>query len=208
MTQPISTGTTTLGIVCKDGVILAADMRATAGHLIAKRDVEKVIPINDKMAVTIAGTVSDAQLFLKLIKAETRINHLKLGRQNVAKEVANLIGGLTYSYLRTRGSITAFLFGAINPDNSVELYQISPDGVVWKEEKFTTTGSGGVFADSVLESKYKPGISIEEGIALAKEALHVSLVKDSASGNGAIIYTLTKDGVKKAETLTVNTGLL
>lgn len=208
MSEKISTGTTTLGIVCKDGIVMAADKRATMGHYVAKRNVDKVIPINDSMAVTIAGTVSDAQLFLKLIKAETRLNKLKLNRNNTAKEVANLIGNLTYQYLRSRGSVTAFVFGAVNDDKNIELYQISPDGVVWHEQKFITTGSGGFFADSVLESKYKSNMTLEEGIQLAKEALNVSLIKDSASGNGADIFTLTKDGVKKVETMIVNTGLL
>jgi len=203
----LKTGTTTLGIVCTDGVVLAADMRATRGHLISFTDIDKVIQISDTAAVTIAGTVSDAQLFLKYIKAELRINQLKLNRTNNVKEIANYIGNLTYAYLRTRGAVTEFLLGGLNHDGTSELYMISPDGAVFPTPTYKTSGSGGIFADSVLESEYKQGLTLEQGIALATKAMNIAVKKDSASGNGINIWTITKDGVKKVQTLVVNTNL-
>lgn len=207
LNDQLKTGTTTLGIVCKDGVILAADMRATRGHLISKTDVDKVIQISDTAAVTIAGVVSDAQLFLKYIKAETKLNQLRLNRQNSVKETANFVGNLTYSYLRARGAITAFILGGVNSDGSAELYEISPDGAIFKSNKYAADGSGGIFADAVLESNYKENMSLEEGMLLAKKAMNTAIQKDSASGNGANFWTITKDGVKKVDTLVVNTHL-
>lgn len=207
LSEQLKTGTTTIGIVCKDGIIIAADKRATAGHYVAGRAVDKVIQINESMVLTIAGTVSDAQKFVKLIKAETRLNKLHLNRDNSAKEAANLIGNLTYSYLRGMGAVTHFLFAAKNADGSCELYDISPDGVVWQISEFATSGSGSFFADGVLETNYKKDMTTQEGHVLAKQALNASMQRDSASGNGADIYKVTTNGVEKIETITVNTGI-
>lgn len=208
MVEKISTGTTTLGMICTDGIVMAADKRATAGHAIVMRDVEKVVPINERMVVTIAGGVSDILKIIKVIKAETRLNKLKLNRHNTAKEVANLIANIVYNNIRSMGSVTHFVFAGRNEDNSFELYDIFPDGSTNLIKTFITSGSGSVYADGVLETSYVPNMSIAEGVDLAKKALHASLVKDSASGNGANIYKLTIDGVELVESITVNTGLI
>ena len=70
MEEVMKTGTTTVGLVCKDGIVLAADKRATAGYLIAQKDADKIHQITENIAVTIAGTVSDAQLLVRLTQAE------------------------------------------------------------------------------------------------------------------------------------------
>ena len=206
----LKTGTTTLAIVCKDGVVVAADKRATAGTMIAMTDVDKVIPVNSQMMLTIAGSVSDAQLLVKLIKAETRLNQLRLGRQNTAKEVANLIGGLVYNMLRNSMgmSVTHFLFAAQNTNGTFEVYDIYPDGSVSLVKDFISSGSGSVFAFGVLEAIYKKGLSIEDGVILAKRSISAAMAKDSATGNGADIYKLTKNGVEKVETLRVASTIM
>src|SRR3989338_8406290 len=96
----IKKGTTTVGLVYKDGVILAADRRATAGTLIVDKKAQKVNIINDKVAVTIAGAVADAQLLVKLLRAETRLKEITTDRQSTVKEIANMLGGLLYSNIR------------------------------------------------------------------------------------------------------------
>ncbi|MFT4311912.1 MAG: proteasome subunit beta [Candidatus Woesearchaeota archaeon] len=207
MTEQVKTGTTTIGIVCSDGIVIAADKRATAGNFIARSDIEKVIPINDTMVLTIAGVVSDAQKFIKYIKAETRLNELQKSRKNTPKEVANLIGNLTYGYLRYQGAITHFLFAAKGLNGDYELYDITPDGVVWKIDTYVSSGSGSIFALSVLDDQYKKGLSIQDGLKLVKQAINAALRRDSASGNGADIYTITEQGVKHEQTVTVSTEL-
>ena len=96
----LKTGTTTLGIVCKDGVVLAADKRATAGNMIVDKRADKVHVLSDDFAVTIAGTVSDAQLIIKLIKAELKLKEVRTYKKPTAKEAANLLGGILYSNIR------------------------------------------------------------------------------------------------------------
>ncbi|GIU69506.1 MAG: hypothetical protein KatS3mg002_0742 [Candidatus Woesearchaeota archaeon] len=98
--QGLKTGTTTLGIVCKDGIVIAADKRATAGNFIAAKDVDKVVQINENLAITTAGSVSDIQLFIKLLRAELKLKNIKTNRVNTVKEAANLASRMVYEGAR------------------------------------------------------------------------------------------------------------
>ena len=87
----VKKGTTTVAMMCKDGVVLAADKRATAGTLIANKYVEKIQSIADNIAVTTAGTVSDFQLIIKLIRAELALKQMRIGKEATVKEASNLL---------------------------------------------------------------------------------------------------------------------
>ena len=126
----MKTGTTTVAIVAKDCIILAADKRATAGNFIAGKKVDKILPVADKMALTTAGSVSDIQLMVKLIKAELSLRKLKNGRPNRVKEAANLVSGMVYNNIRKLTMIPGivhFLFAGFD-DTGAHLYDIYPDG--------------------------------------------------------------------------------
>ncbi|MDO8660403.1 MAG: proteasome subunit beta, partial [Candidatus Woesearchaeota archaeon] len=128
--EMIKTGTTTIGIVCKDGIVLAADKRVTAGNLIANRRFHKVFPINENMAVTVAGLVSDAQLISKLIKAELKLKDLQTNRTSTVKEAANLLAGMLYSNIRKMSmvqSVVGFLLGG-KDETGFHLYDLGIDG--------------------------------------------------------------------------------
>ena len=69
----MKTGTTTVGIVCKDGLVLAADKRATSGYLIAQKDTDKILLATDKIALTMAGTASDGQMLIRILKSDPSV---------------------------------------------------------------------------------------------------------------------------------------
>ncbi len=96
----IKTGTTTIGIVCSDGVVLAADRRATSGNMIIDKNFTKIHNVTDNIALTIAGTVSDVQLLVKLIRAELKLKSIRTDRDVTVKEAANLLAGMVYSNIR------------------------------------------------------------------------------------------------------------
>ena len=193
------TGTTTLGIVCKDGIVLAADRRVTAGNLIMGKKFRKIIQIDDNVAVTVAGSVSDIQMLLKIIKAQIKLNSLRRGDKRLTiREVSNLLGNLVYNAIRTPSmfpSITGFLVGG-QDDTGFHLYMLGIGGDVVEEEDYTADGSGMEFAIGVLENSYKKGMSINEGIKLAADSISASIQRDNASGNGLNVLTITKDGIK------------
>jgi proteasome beta subunit len=195
----MKTGTTTIGLVCKDGLVMAADRRATAGYMIANKKAEKVFPINDKMVITIAGNVSDAQLLTKLIKAELKLKNIRTGREVKVKEAANLLGGLVYSNIRRMSlipGISHFLLGGMDKDG-FHLYDLFADGSVTEVDDYVSSGSGSVFAYGVLETLYNKNLTVKEGVDLILKAINAALQRDIASGSGIDVVTVTKDGIKK-----------
>jgi proteasome beta subunit len=205
----MKTGTTTLAIRCKDGIVLAADKRATAGTMIANKWVDKIFLIEDYMAITTAGTVSDVQLLLKLIKAEIRLKKLRTGRQVSVSEAANLLAGMVYSNIRKFSAIPGishFIFAG-KDDTGFHIFDIYPDGSISETDDYLASGSGSVFSFGVLETLYKPSMTLDEGRQLAVKSMNAALQRDSASGNGIDIVFLTQEGVKKVATKKIDTGV-
>ncbi len=199
MEEKLKTGTTTVGIVCKDSIVLAADMRATAGTMIVDKRAEKVHVLSDDFAATIAGSVSEAQLLIKLIRAELKLKEVRTNKKPTAKEAANLLGGLLYSSLRRMSmfpSVAHFLLGGKDKEG-VHLYDLFPDGSVTKVRDFISSGSGSVFAYGVLETHFKQDMSTADGIKVAVKAVNTALQRDSASGNGINIIVVTAKDIKR-----------
>jgi len=208
MNKFLKTGTTTVGVMCKDCVILGADKRATAGNFIANKNVEKVVPINKFMAVTTAGTVSDIQLLVKLIKSELKIKSIRSNQKPSVKEGANLLAGMVYSNIRKMSlipGVSHFLIGGF--DNESHLFDLYPDGSISDIDNFVSSGSGSMMAYGVLESNYKPGLSEEEGVKLVLKAVNAAIQRDSASGEGVDILVINKNGTKQAVKKIINTRI-
>lgn len=197
MEEQLKTGTTTVGIVCKDGIILAADKRATAGYIANKKE-HKIIQVAEKMAVTIAGLVSDAQLLSKLAKAEIKLKDIQTGRTTNVREAANLVAGMLYSNIRRMTmvpGIVSFLLGGAD-EEGYHLYDLGIDGSITKHDEFASDGSGSMLAFGVLESTYRKGMTIDEGIKLAVKAVNAAIQRDPGSGNGIDVVAITESGVK------------
>src|SRR3989338_3129104 len=199
MEEMLKTGTTTLGLVCKDGIVLAADKRATAGNMIVDKRADKVHLLSENFAVTIAGTVSDAQLIIKLIRAELKLKEMRTNKIPNAKEAANMLGGLLYSSLRQMSmfpGVAHFLLGA-RDHLGVHLYDLFPDGSVTRIKDFVSSGSGSVFAYGVLETQYRSDMSAAEGVKLSVKAINTELQRDSCSGNGIDVIVVTPQEIER-----------
>ncbi|HIH11542.1 TPA: proteasome subunit beta [Candidatus Woesearchaeota archaeon] len=200
MEEPqLKTGTTTVGIMCKDGVVLAADKRATAGSMIVDKHAEKVHIISDDVALTIAGGVSDAQLMIKLIRAELKLKEIRTNKRPSMKEAANLLGGFLYSNIRRMSmlpGIVHFLLAG-KDTQGLHLYDLYPDGSVTKVRDYVSSGSGSVFAYGVLETQYKSDITTNDAIKLAVKSVNTALQRDSASGNGIDVIVITPKEIKR-----------
>lgn len=195
----LKTGTTTLALMCKDGVVLAADKRATSGYLIVHKKFDKIIEITDNIAVTVAGTVSDVQLLVKYIRAELKLKKIRTERENSVKEAANLLSMLVYGNIRKLSlipGISHFLVGG-KDDAGFHIYDLAPDGSIAEIDDYTTSGSGSVMVYGVLETLYKENMSVDEGVKLAAKSINAAIQRDIASGNGIDIVTITAEGIKK-----------
>ncbi len=207
MENGLKTGTTTVGILCKDGIILAADKRATAGHFIADKNVTKVESITDNMAVTFAGTVSDIQMLVKLIRAQIKLDSLRRNKEPKVKEAANLLAHYAYSSIRRMfPGVAHFLFGGKDV-SGFHLFDIYPDGSISSVETFIASGSGSMLALGTLEANYKKDCSVADGIKLALLAINTAISRDSASGEGIDIIKITKDGVEHVTTKKIEAKL-
>lgn len=198
----LKTGTTILGIVCKDGVVMAADRQATAGNIIVSKTTQKVVKINDYLVISGTGMVSDILRVGKVLPAELKLKELKSKLRPTIKQAANLLGNILYNGIRQPSVIpmqAGFLLGGFNEDGSAELYTIEPAGSAIKVEDYDANfGSGMPYVLGLLERQYKKDMTIKEGVELAKEAIKASTQRDVGSGFGIDIFTITKDGIKKA----------
>ena len=203
----LKTGTTILGIVCKDGVIMASDRQITAGNLVVGKNYPKTVQINDYLLISFTGMVSDAQRVPKLLAAELKLKELKSKSRPTVKQSSSLLSNISYHGIRQPSMIpqqAGFLLGGLNENGEAELYTIEPAGSVVKVEDYDANfGSGMPYVLGLLERQYKKNLSVKEGIELAKEALKSSTQRDIGSGYGIDIFTITKEGIKKVVEQTI-----
>jgi proteasome beta subunit len=187
----IHTGTTILGIVCKDGVVMAGDNRVSAGQsLIIQKDYEKVYPINDYLLFAGCGSATETQKVAKLLTAELKLKDLRSKSRPSLRKAASLLSNIQVS-------ASAFILGGFDENGEVSLYEIAGGFLNQVKDYTASFGSGMPYVLGLLERQYKKGLSVKEGIELAKESLKSSTQRDMASGNGIDIYSITKDGIKK-----------
>ena len=197
----LKTGTTILGIVCKDGVVMAADRQVTAGNLVMLKNKKKANKINDYLVISWTGGLADAQRLTKIIVAELKLKELRSKSRPTIKQAANLISTITYAQIREPSmipKIVGTLIAGFNENGSTELYTIEPAGSVEKVEDYDANfGSGMPYVLGLLERQYKKDLTIKECVELAKESLKSSTQRDTSSGYGIDIFTITKEGIKK-----------
>lgn len=209
MEEKLLHGTTTVGVVYNGGVVLAADKRTSKGYEIANKRTEKVKIISDHMAITVAGLVSDTQLFTKLIKAQLALLNIRKNKEPTVKEGANLLANMAYQNIRRPSmvpGIVGFLLGGVDSYGS-HLYEIGVDGSISKSEDYLTTGSGSKISVGVLEALYKKDMSEQEAIELTIKALNAAIQRDLATGNGIDVMLITEDGAKKIMTKEIDTNI-
>ena len=196
----LKTGTTILGIVCKDGIVMAADRQVTAGNIVLAKNEKKVFPVLDYLIMGGTGYAVDIQRVPKLLAAELRLKELKSKTRPSVKQASSLLAQLNYSGARNPSMMqqAGFLLAGFNEDGTTELYSVEPIGGIYKVEDYDANfGSGMPYVLGLLERQYKKDLSIKEGIELAKEALKSSTQRDVGSGYGLDIFAITKEGIKK-----------
>ncbi len=191
----LKSGTTTVGIICKDGVVLAAEKKSTIGYLVASKESEKIYPLEDHIAMTTAGAEGDAQILARYMKAELKLfsiqNKRKISVRGAATLLANILQGSKIFPFYVQLILAGY------DDSGPSIFTLDPIGGTEEEKKFFSTGSGSPIALGVLESDYKDGISVAEGVKLAIKAIKAAIERDIASGGKAIdVATITKEGIK------------
>jgi proteasome beta subunit len=192
--QLVLKGTTTIGVVCKDGVILASDTRVTMGYYVAHKAGKKVYKIDDHIGMTIAGTVADAQRVVDILIANAQLYKINMNRRMPINAAARMVANLLFQN-RYIPLATQVLVGGVD-DSGPHVYNIDPYGSL-TEEKMTSTGSGSPIALGVLEDKFKEGKTIDETLPIIARAVNAAMKRDVASGNSYNIIVINETGYKE-----------
>lgn len=185
--------TTIIAIKSKEGVVLASDKRASKGFFVGSKDVQKIYPLDESIAVAIAGLLSDAEHMVNLTKAQRKLMALERGFPMSVRESAKLIANIAYQGLRSYQPFYAELLVAGVDSQGTHIYSSDPSGSLIEEE-FVSSGSGSPVAYGVLEGGYRKDFSMEDAKQLAERAVRAAMERDPGSGNGIDILSIPLNG--------------
>ena len=184
-------GATAVGITFDGGVVFASEKRIAFGNFLVSKSTKKTFPITPKVGATCAGLVADMQILTLQIAALAKIRKMELKRDIPPNTVAKMMSNMMYER-RYFPLLTQVIVGGV-VDKPI-MYTLDPLGSVLPDE-YAAVGTGAEMALGVLDPQYKPNMSKDEAIDLAKRAVRSASLRDSASGDGIDILVITKDGI-------------
>jgi len=192
--EALKTGTTTVGILTKDAVVVAAEMKSTLGYMIDSKVARKIFPLDGHIAMTIAGMVGDALALVRIMKAQLKLYKLERGPITVkgaATLLSNILQGSKYFPYLNQLILAGYY-------EQPELYSLDAFGGIDTKDKFFSTGSGSPFAYGVLEAEYKENMPVDDAIALVLKAIKSAIERDIGSGGkGFTVAVIDKNGYKE-----------
>jgi len=190
-------GTTTVGVVCTDGIVLASEQRATMGHFIASKTAKKVYQIDDLVGMTTAGSVGDAQQLVRLVSVESQLYKMRRNESMTIKGITTLMSNFLNAN-RYYPMMVQLLIGGVDK-NGPGIYSLDPMGGSIEETRISATGSGSPMAYGILEDQYREDMTVTEGLDLAIRAIHNATKRDSASGENIDVVVITKEAFKRLD---------
>ena len=190
-------GATTIGVVCKDGVILASEKRVSYGYLVVSKGGKKVFKITDHVGAACAGLVSDMQILVRQVEAYVNLFSLDVGRPVAVRASAKLMSNLLFN-TRFAPLITQTIVGGVD-DEGPAIFVLDVLGSLIPE-KYTVVGSGTEIAIGVLEEGYREDMSMDEAKDLVTRSIKSAISRDIMSGDGIDLLMITKEGINE-ETL-------
>lgn len=189
-------GTTTVGLICTDGVILGTDTRATMGNYVASKQAKKVYRITDKLAMTIAGGVAVAQRVVEMLRINAELYELEKERPMPVKSAARLVSNILFSSREVGAPLPLQVLVGGFDDSGPHVYNLDPLGSL-TEEQMVSTGSGSPFAYGVLESQYEEEKDVEEMLGVVVKAVKSAMERDVASGDSFDVAVINETGFRE-----------
>jgi proteasome beta subunit len=189
--QVTKTGTTTVGLTTAEGVVIGTDMRASlGGRFVSNKNVQKVEQIHPTAALTLVGSVGGAQSLIETLRAEASLYETRRGEPMSIEALATFAGNLARG-----GPFRAVhpILGGVDESGS-HVYSIDPAGGVVADD-YTVTGSGMQVAYGTLEQHYEEGLSNDEARSVVARAVQSASERDTGSGNGLVLATVTDEDV-------------
>ena len=191
-------GTTTMGIVCQEGIVMATDTRVTMGYTVAHKHGKKIFPLDQHLAMTIAGGVADAQNVVEILKANAKLFNLSNNRVMPVGAAARLAANILFSSRGQGPLMLQALIGGVD-DSGAHIYAVDPFGSV-TEETCVSTGSGSPVAYGVLEDGYADNMVVKDGVSLVVRAVTSAMKRDAGSGDSFDVAVVTTEGYRELDT--------
>ena len=191
--EKILHGTTTVGIKAKDGVVLCADMRASAGYFIANNNTMKIQKIDDHAGMTMAGGVADAQNITDVLRYHANIHRIQNQEPIPIKSLTRLTS-LIFHQNRGYPFMADILVGGFD-NYGPALFNIDMFGAV-EEKSYVTTGSGSPVAYGLLEEEYKEDVTVENAKTIALRAVKAAITRNIGTGDGINVAVIDKNGFR------------
>jgi proteasome beta subunit len=185
-------GATTIGVVCRDGVILASEKRLAYGYLIVSKGVKKVFKITDKIGAACAGLVGDMQILVREVEAQANLYSMDVGRRISVRSAAKLMANILFNR-RYAPLITQTIVAGIDEEGAT-LYVLDVLGSLIPD-KYAAVGSGTELAIGVLEEGYKEDMKMKDAKDLVTRAIKSAVSRDVMSGDGIDFLIITKEGI-------------
>ena len=190
-------GATTVGVVCKDGVILASEKRVSYGYMIVSKGGKKVFKITDQIGAACAGLVSDMQVLVRDVEANARLYSMDVGRRISVRAAAKLMSNILFNR-RMMPLITQTIVAGID-DSGPSLWVLDVLGSVLPDD-YSVVGSGTEIAIGVLEEGYRKDMTVAEAKELVMRAIKSAISRDAMSGDGIDFLIITKEGATEEST--------
>lgn len=189
-------GTTTVGVVCKDGVIMATDTRATMGTYVASKSAKKVFNITDRLAMTVAGGVAVAQRVVDILRVNAKLFELEKGRPMPVAAAARLVSNVLFANREVGMPLPLQALVGGFDDSGPHIFSLDPLGSL-TEEMVVSTGSGSPIAYGVLEDKYREDGPVDEMLPVVVRAVESAMKRDVSSGNSFDVAMVTEGGFRE-----------
>jgi len=190
-------GATTIGVVCQDGIILAAEKRVSYGYFISSKGGKKVFKITDQIGAACAGLVSDMQVLVRDVEANANLFSMDVGRRISVRAAAKLMSNILFNR-RMAPLITQTIVGGLDEEGP-SLWVLDVLGSVLPDD-YAVVGSGTEIAIGVLEDGYSKNMTVAEAKKLVLRAIKSAISRDAMSGDGVDFLIITKDGATEEST--------
>ncbi|MEM2226803.1 MAG: archaeal proteasome endopeptidase complex subunit beta [Candidatus Bathyarchaeia archaeon] len=196
---PIIPGATTIGLVFKDGVVLASERRVSYGYFVVSKSGKKVFKITDNVGVAYAGIVADMQMLTRESAAYANLYFLERGRRASVRNVAKILSNILFS-MRLFPYLAQAIVGGVDEEGP-SIYTLDPLGSLLRDD-YASVGTGSEIAIGVLEAEYKNDMSAGQAVELVKKATKAATARDVGSGEEMDLLIITNEGSRE-ETLSL-----
>jgi proteasome beta subunit len=186
-------GATAVGITYQDGIVLAAEKRISYGNFVVNKNTKKIFTITDQVASACAGMVADMQVLTRQVGALAKIRKLETRRDMATNSVAKLMSVIMFER-RYFPLLTQVIVGGVQ--TTPEIYTLDPLGSLLPDN-YAAVGTGAEMALGIIDAEYKKNMLEDTSKKLAIKAVKSSIQRDSASGDGIDVLTITKKGIEE-----------